>query len=444
MKKTRDRKETEIASRSAIEFFGHILLSPLPRVKTDIVQLRCLKGHEFETPAAYLIIAYKKKSKSGGCVQCRDLLHSLKGKDNFEKRIKELGYTLLGEYKSARSKVMVKNSAGEINYICSQDLDAGRIWPALASKKKTDIELDNYLDARKSGYKILKVLNPEASIHKKRVLARCPNGHEYEVKWLTLKEYNCGYCVLNQASQAEKDVAKILKNTYLIQENVSLKTGLNNRYEVDILLSDFQIGIEYCGLFYHSTVFREPDCHKSKREYCLTKGIDLITIFEDEWANKKETILNRISTLTRIKQSTSLKDLTYFKIPWEKGLASWHKLGFLKPMPSDTLLGDGKNNFLLVRQNSIIDWAGELPRKLPSGLTFVQDLNWVPDWLMVKWDLKKEKDLPLLEYLVHSNYKFLIPDGKHMEFKLFCEKENISFDTLKDCGRALWIPATNT
>ena len=65
--------------------------------------------------------------------------------------------------------------------------------------------------------------------------------------------------------------------------------GLIPPLEVDFYLPEYNIAIEMDGLYWHSEVNKpNPNYHKEKTEKCLSNGIRLIHIFEDEWYNKKK------------------------------------------------------------------------------------------------------------------------------------------------------------
>lgn len=94
-------------------------------------------------------------------------------------------------------------------------------------------------------------------------------------------------------SKGEYDVSCIIKK-YLPEEvfEFSNKKILNGK-EIDIFYPDKKIAIEYCGAKYHSshlanewkygTLEVSEDYHYQKWLGCKNKGIDLITIFDDEW-----------------------------------------------------------------------------------------------------------------------------------------------------------------
>lgn len=72
--------------------------------------------------------------------------------------------------------------------------------------------------------------------------------------------------------------------------------------EIGIYFPQKKIGIEFNGLRWHTEWFgkREPDYHLKKTEECNRKGIGLIQIFEDEYVNKKQLVLNKIKHILNI------------------------------------------------------------------------------------------------------------------------------------------------
>lgn len=69
--------------------------------------------------------------------------------------------------------------------------------------------------------------------------------------------------------------------------------------EIDIYLPDHKIGIEFNGLYYHSDKFKEREYHSDKSERCRKLNIDLLHIWEDDWAYRKDIVksilLNRLN-----------------------------------------------------------------------------------------------------------------------------------------------------
>lgn len=86
-------------------------------------------------------------------------------------------------------------------------------------------------------------------------------------------------------------------STYLKDQDITIVE--NDRtiippLELDILLPDYNIAIEYCGLYWHNELHKDSNYHKNKYERCKDAGVDLLTIYEDEWHDKPELIKSMI------------------------------------------------------------------------------------------------------------------------------------------------------
>lgn len=61
---------------------------------------------------------------------------------------------------------------------------------------------------------------------------------------------------------------------------------LNGR-ELDIYIPSRNLAVEYNGLYFHNSSSKTPNYHLHKTSQCEKKGIRLISLFSDEWENKK-------------------------------------------------------------------------------------------------------------------------------------------------------------
>lgn len=91
-------------------------------------------------------------------------------------------------------------------------------------------------------------------------------------------------------SEAEKEIIE-----FLINQNVRViekDRNIAKPKEIDIVLPDFNLCIEFCGLYWHADIHERINhsYHLDKLNKCNEKGFDLITIFEDEWIEKKEIV----------------------------------------------------------------------------------------------------------------------------------------------------------
>ena len=85
---------------------------------------------------------------------------------------------------------------------------------------------------------------------------------------------------------------------WLCDQNISVQANDRSTIaplELDIVLPEYGIAIEYCGLYWHSEQSgKSSRYHKNKHDLCLAKNIQLITLFEDEWNDKKEIIKQKL------------------------------------------------------------------------------------------------------------------------------------------------------
>jgi hypothetical protein len=67
-----------------------------------------------------------------------------------------------------------------------------------------------------------------------------------------------------------------------------------NNLEIDIYIPGKKIAIEYNGIYWHSSKFKDKKYHVKKFLDCKKQGIHLIQIFEDEWKVKTEIVKSRL------------------------------------------------------------------------------------------------------------------------------------------------------
>lgn len=117
----------------------------------------------------------------------------------------------------------------------------------------------------------------------------CPRDHKHSMSWNNWRAgYRCPYCFGN-ISNGEIEVKdfieflgiKILPNNR--NQIFNPKTG--NGFELDIFMPDLNKAVEYNGEYWH----RDKTRDLLKQELCELKGIDLLTVWDNEWrANNKE------------------------------------------------------------------------------------------------------------------------------------------------------------
>lgn len=98
-------------------------------------------------------------------------------------------------------------------------------------------------------------------------------------------------------SLQEKEIRSYI-NKYFETENNTRK--YLNGQEIDILIPDLKVGIEFNGDFWHNEYGRSKLYHQNKSLLAKDNGITLYHIFEYEWHNKKELVINHLNNILHI------------------------------------------------------------------------------------------------------------------------------------------------
>lgn len=102
----------------------------------------------------------------------------------------------------------------------------------------------------------------------------------------------------NHLSKSEDEIVGILSKYYNIERN---NRNILDGMEIDIYIPDLKVGIEYNGLRWHSDKFKKDrNYHLNKTLKAKEQGIKLIQIFEDEYLNNKQIVLNKLFHLLNI------------------------------------------------------------------------------------------------------------------------------------------------
>jgi len=129
-----------------------------------------------------------------------------------------------------------------------------------------------------------------------------------------LKKFNIPYIKLTGTSRAEEEITE-----YILSLNPNIKIIKNSRdiikpLELDIYLPEYNLAIEYNGLYWHSYGLNninesqsdylfQRSRHKEKTELCESKNINLFHIFENDWKDKKEIIKSMIKNKLKLNQN---------------------------------------------------------------------------------------------------------------------------------------------
>lgn len=250
-----------------------------------------------------------------GCQQCGYNIGSNKRKKSTSDFILESNkihknkydYSLV-KYKNANTKVcivcekhgMFKQTPN--NHIrgrgcpkCGQDKTAISVKSTLIEfvNKATQVHSDKY-DYSNIDYYINNKTKVKIICEKHGMFEQQPNAH--------ILGQGCPRCAV-KISKSEQDIVNYVMSLgveNIIQNDRNVLDGL----EIDILIPDLRIGIEYNGLYFHREGIiegigggKDKTYHLKKTELANQKGYGLIQIFEDEWMFKSDIIKSKLAHL---------------------------------------------------------------------------------------------------------------------------------------------------
>lgn len=144
--------------------------------------------------------------------------------------------------------------------------------------EKSKLSHNNYYAYNKTNY---------INAHKE-VTVTCPKHGDFDViPHIHIKGQGfCPKCT-KFVSSYEIEIYDFLKKEICEDIKTSVR-NINEIKEVDILCESKKIAIEFNGLYWHSDIFKNKNYHIDKKNKINKNGYRLISIFEDEWLNKKE------------------------------------------------------------------------------------------------------------------------------------------------------------
>lgn len=130
----------------------------------------------------------------------------------------------------------------------------------------------------------------------------------YKTTETASKAIGCGHCTLCKrlnkfelwdlidkfSSHYEEEISKFLDK--LNVKHYKTKTKISP-YEIDAYCPDYNIGIEFNGDYWHSTLQKEKDYHLLKYNRAKDKGVFIFYVYEYEWVSNKRVVKERIKKL---------------------------------------------------------------------------------------------------------------------------------------------------
>ena len=166
--------------------------------------------------------------------------------------------------------------------------------PKCGGKKKSNTE--EFIEKAKSVHKDKYDYSKANYVNVKHpVVITCPiHGDFLQTPNDHLNGCGCSKCN-SISSKIEEEFYQYIHDTLSIENIKQHDKKILNGLELDLALPDNKLAIEFNGLRWHSEQFESnPKYHLHKTELAESKGYHLIHIFEDEWIEHKELVLNKI------------------------------------------------------------------------------------------------------------------------------------------------------
>jgi very-short-patch-repair endonuclease len=180
----------------------------------------------------------------------------------------------------------------------------------------------------------------------------CPKGHQFEISKSVLylrKKDNieiCNQCSEYIGSLGEQEVFEYIQSIYsrLIYRS---NRKLISPYEIDIVLEDIKLCIEFNGDYWHSVEIKDEIYHINKLKMCTSVGYDLIQIRESDWNKNKDMIrrklYNKINDIYDIQDLDLQDDLLIFDLSWYDSRIIWGLESFLIEQINPSVIKSGQH-----------------------------------------------------------------------------------------------------
>lgn len=250
------------------------------------IDMRCINGHKFNIIPASIL----QSDNIIECKECKGASSSYKFWGDYSNLKEDISHCLSTGMSNTDIANRFDTTLSSIEHVISTVGLAGtvskfdKVWYRL-----NEICLD--LD--------YEILSEQVDSSHDKFQFKCNNGHfnELLVKNFLNKGYRCSTCSGSHSSQAEKEIVDIIKNLipgiWIIEKDRKILGGR----ELDIVLPDYGLAIEYNGIYWHSSAHVDKSYHYNKTKEVEDFGYQLIHIYEDDWINHKNIIISRLSSI---------------------------------------------------------------------------------------------------------------------------------------------------
>lgn len=167
-----------------------------------------------------------------------------------------------------------------------------------------------------------------------------------------------------------------------IHPNKKFSENGKRKYEIDLYIPELNIGIEYCGLYWHSMWFKDSLYHQNKYKYFNNIGIRLIQIYESEWLHKKDIVKSILNNMFNIKSNViyarkciirelSTNEYTQFlnNNHLQGYTSTLYKYGLIYNNDIVAICGIGKNRYSTEIEYELIRYCTKLNTNIIGGFS---------------------------------------------------------------------------
>lgn len=263
----------------------------------DEINIICPEHGKFSQKMEYHL-------KGRGCPQCAIKTRQLKTTKTTEQFINEsilihgnlYDYSKLNYIHSEKNVTIICSKHGEFELQANQHLQ-GKGCQKCAIEKRYDFDFigeSNKIHNNFYNYSKVDLIDS-----KTKVIIICPKHGEFLQRPNNhMSGQGCPQCANGKStSKAELEIVEFLKSLNISNIIQSSRNIIPNRQELDIYLPDFNLAIEFNGLYWHNEDFQKDNYHLQKLNVCLENNINLIQIFEDEWVKNQEIVKSRLTNI---------------------------------------------------------------------------------------------------------------------------------------------------
>lgn len=277
-----------------------LLCEPGTHVQTKYINAKtpftviCRNGHTRSIIGSNLV----QRGSGAKCKEC--IAPSIKTR--FLTTLKELDLVQESDYINTQTKVLVSGTCGHTREVEPDSLvcrGVGKTCPTCRDLGLVDGTYHNRF--------LTKLLENDIQLideyvgTKQPILVKYSCGHTNQITASNLVQHSTGtICrICNPlTSQPEQEILAYIKSIYggwIVEQDRLMLDG----QELDILLPDKNIAIEYNGGYWHSDIHKPKLYHSDKTNKCKELGIQLIHIMQEDWLSHRDIIKSRLANLLR-------------------------------------------------------------------------------------------------------------------------------------------------